>query len=293
MWSRPDRRILFWELVGLLSQTSHHPVSNILARQSKAQLSTRKTNARNSTYTLLLHEEHPGLGLTGTIITDPTTFHLVIGNHRLLQRKSIYIDPGSPNKIANTTVYISINNHLAGTVALSDHIAPDAPSLINTLHDRHFTTFLLTGDTAPSANAVAETLGIPAANTHASLLPRDKSDLVRKLQREYGPAIMIGDGLNDGPAFLAASCSIAVLHDSRSKSESSACPEANAQLVPLSLEPGRSVGLHRIVHLIDLTHATCARMRRALYWSVGYNVVALVLASGMVGGVAGWLDLSP
>jgi Cd2+/Zn2+-exporting ATPase len=58
------------------------------------------------------------------------------------------------------------------------------------------------------ANALAKELGLD--DVRAELLPQDKVDAIRDLQRRYGPVAMIGDGINDAPALATADLGISM-----------------------------------------------------------------------------------
>ncbi|KAF9893308.1 hypothetical protein FE257_011738 [Aspergillus nanangensis] len=291
----------FWHLVGLLTQNSHHPVSALLSAASQEHLSS---TAHIPISTLLSHEEHPGLGLSGTFSSsssDETTIKIAIGTLRLMQINNVYPHPRTTSH-TTSSVYISINNHLAGQITYTDPIIPDTTDLIQSLHQRSFTTFIMTGDTKAAAATVAQQIGIPESHVHASLLPRQKADLVASLEARYGPTIMVGDNLNDGPALAAATLGILVSHRSSSAAGSSALSRMQSAAHALLVADGNSErgrGLRRVVDTVELLRRASRRMRLVLYASVVYNAVALCLASGVLrglvagGGVGQWVDLDP
>ncbi len=113
---------------------------------------------------------------------------------------------------------------LVGLVALADPPRPDAAELIRTLHGMGIRVVMLTGDTLPTARAVAQRVGLgprigERADLHgggtefdgfAGVYPEDKFRLVRALQEAHHIVGMTGDGVNDAPALKQAEVGIAV-----------------------------------------------------------------------------------
>ncbi|HET6789851.1 MAG TPA: HAD-IC family P-type ATPase, partial [Aquabacterium sp.] len=98
--------------------------------------------------------------------------------------------------------------HLLGLMAFGDTVKPTAADAVRKLHQLGIRTLMLTGDNRGSADAVAQTLGIP--DVRAEVLPGDKAAIVQALRASGEVVAFVGDGLNDGPALAAASCGFAM-----------------------------------------------------------------------------------
>ncbi|WP_375373465.1 HAD-IC family P-type ATPase [Micromonospora sp. ATA51] len=108
-----------------------------------------------------------------------------------------------------TAVVVIVDDAPAGVLALADRVRPHAAATVTALTTLTGTTLaLLTGDNPGAAGRLAAEAGI--ADVHAALLPADKVDRVRALQRDGRRVLLVGDGVNDAPALAAADTDVAM-----------------------------------------------------------------------------------
>ncbi|NPV65904.1 MAG: cation-translocating P-type ATPase [Anaerolineae bacterium] len=108
-----------------------------------------------------------------------------------------------------TAVLVAVDNLTIGILGIADTLRPAAPTAIRQLKAAGLRRIvMLTGDNRATAEAIAAEAGI--TEVHARLLPEDKLEAIRRLQREGHVVAMIGDGINDSPALAAADVGIAM-----------------------------------------------------------------------------------
>jgi heavy metal translocating P-type ATPase len=107
----------------------------------------------------------------------------------------------------HTVVAVAQDGELRGLLALGDAPRDDAASTIARLRAAGMRTVLVTGDNRRTAARVARELGLD--EVHAEVLPGEKADLIRELQKR-GRTAMVGDGINDAPALMQADVGIAM-----------------------------------------------------------------------------------
>ena len=108
-----------------------------------------------------------------------------------------------------TVVWVAKDNNLLGVIAVADTLRPEAKNTIKRLKRlgvEHI--IMLTGDNQQTAEYIARELGID--EIYAELLPEDKVDVIKRLQKQYQTVAMVGDGINDAPALAQASVGIAM-----------------------------------------------------------------------------------
>ena len=108
----------------------------------------------------------------------------------------------------NTVIVMAVDNAPAALIAIADQLKADAVEAIERLNAAGLDPVMLTGDNRRTAKAVAEKVGI--TEYRAEVLPQDKAQLVRELQRQGHRVAMVGDGINDAPALMQADVGIAI-----------------------------------------------------------------------------------
>ena len=126
---------------------------------------------------------------------------------------------------------------------------------------------MLTGDARPVADAVAQELGIDTV--FAEVLPEDKVKKIEELRDQGKRVAMVGDGVNDAPALLAADVGLAI------GAGTDVAVEAG-DVVLVRSDP------RDIPRIVELSRASYRKMIQNLWWAAGYNVVAIPLAAGVL-----------
>jgi Cu2+-exporting ATPase len=150
---------------------------------------------------------------------------------------------------------------------MADAPRETAAAAVKALHDRSVRVVMLTGDNEATAKRIAAGLGID--DVIAGVLPDGKAQQVAALQAQGRKVAMVGDGVNDAPALAQADLGIAI-----GAGTDVAIETADVVLMrsdPLDVAIALAVG-----------KATVRKMRQNLGWAVGYNVIALPIAAGLL-----------
>jgi cation-transporting P-type ATPase A/B/Cu+-exporting ATPase len=163
-----------------------------------------------------------------------------------------------------TTVLAGWDGVARGVLAVADTVKPTARSAVEGLHGLGLRTLLVTGDNEAVALAVAAEVGID--EVIAAVLPGEKVEVVRRLQREGRRVAMVGDGVNDGPALAAADLGLAI-------GSGTDVALAAADLILVRDD------LRTVPAALALSRRTLRTIRGNMLWAFGYNVAALPLAA--------------
>ena len=167
-----------------------------------------------------------------------------------------------------TVVFVLMNNHLAGMIALSDIIRESSFEAIQTLKEMNIKSIMLTGDNKQVANYVGKQLGLD--EIYAEVLPHEKAEKIKEIiEKKKLKVAMTGDGVNDAPALALADLGIAVGAGTDVAMET-------ADVILVKSDP------KDVVSIIKLSKATYRKMIQNLWWAAGYNIVAIPLAAGIL-----------
>lgn len=178
-------------LVAGAESASSHPI----ARAIVAAADARETRVENL-------KEIPGRGISAVV-----EGHQVFAGNRLLMEESGF----TPEEVqaGGTAVYAAVDGRYAGCILLEDTVKPgarEALAELDTLGIRE--TVMLTGDREHATASVAKRLGL--TRWFAGLLPQDKVERVRELQKSGDTLIFVGDGVNDAPVLALAGVGVAM-----------------------------------------------------------------------------------
>ncbi len=175
--------------------------------------------------------------------------------------------PSEINQPAETVNFLIVDGKAVGIITLSDTIRPSSKAAIEDLKSMGIKSYLLTGDNEHVAKSVADTLGMDGFL--ANVLPDQKQQKVLEFQKKGEMVAMTGDGVNDAPALAQADVGIAVGSGTDVAAET-------ADILLVNSDP------RDIVKMIKFGRATYKKMIQNLIWAVGYNVVAIPLAAGIL-----------
>jgi Cu+-exporting ATPase len=247
-------------LAGALAQGSQHPLAQALLRACKGKGIT--VASAEGAHAL------PGVGVAGKV--DGQT--LVLGNGRVLQSHGLNASPALQAQAVEWEAQgMSVSwllreqpeAQVLGVMGFADALRPEAAATVAYLQQQGIVCHLLTGDNFGSAQRVARALGI--AHVQAGKLPAQKSARLAELAQS-APVVMVGDGINDGPALAAATIGIAMGGgtDVAAQAGGVVLARANLALVPAAL---------------DIAARIQRKIHQNLFWAFAYNLVGIPLAA--------------
>src|SRR5437867_2834929 len=166
-----------------------------------------------------------------------------------------------------TVVYVVADGTVIGAIALADVIRPESREALGRLKAMGIKPIMLTGDSAAVARWVAAELGLD--DYFAEVLPDQKAAKIEEVKRRGLTVAMVGDGVNDAPALVAADVGIAIGAGTDVAIES-------ADIVLVRSDP------RDVAAIVQLARATYRKMVQNLWWATGYNAVAIPLAAGVL-----------
>ena len=244
--------------VASLEQQSEHPIAQGIVKAAKeAKLKLKKVEN---------FESLTAKGIQGKI--DGKSWKVV--SPRYLKENKIEIPEKAGSDAAETIVFALREEKLIGFIALSDKIREESPKAIETLREKGMKLYMATGDNEKTAKAVSEKLGLDGY--YSEVLPHQKVEIIKKLQKEGHFVAMTGDGVNDAPALAQANVGIAVGSGTDVAAET-------ADIILVNSNP------KDIANLVLFGRATYNKMIQNLAWATGYNAIALPLATGFIPGL--------
>ena len=173
------------------------------------------------------------------------------------------------NELGRTAMFVGVDGHAIGIVAVADTVRDDAPAAVQAMHDRGIRVVMATGDAERVAANVAAELGVD--EVRAELMPEDKLDIVKELQAEGRTVAMVGDGVNDTPALATADIGVAM---------GAAGSPAAIETADLALMADR---LPRLPYALGLAKRTVGTMRVNI--AIALLTVLILLIGVLFGGV--------
>lgn len=263
-------RVELLTLAASLERGSEHPLAEAIVEGAEAE--GAKLSAVKD------FEAVTGKGVSGVVLGK----NVSLGNAAMMA--GIDVETASLREAAErlqsegrTVMFVSVDQALAGVVAIVDPIKETTEAAIRALHEAGLTIIMATGDNRRTAEAVARKLGID--EVRADVLPEDKKALVEELSSKGAKVAMAGDGVNDAPALAAAYVGIAMGTGADVAMESAG----------ITLVKGDLNGIVRARHL---ARATLDNIKQNLFFAFVYNALGVPVAAGILYPVFGVL-LSP
>ena len=247
------------ELAASVEKNSNHPIAKAIVR--KANDMNLELNQTSS------FENITGKGLKAQIDDKD----VLAGNKKLLESLNIEIpqsvleEYGRLEDLSKTIILIGVDREIKGILSLSDKIKANSKRTIEELHKMGIETYMLTGDNKKTASTVASAVGID--NVCAGVLPENKLDIVKNLQKEDKTVLFVGDGINDAPALTQANIGVAMGNGT-----------------DIAMESGDIVvmegNLENVVAAVQFSKKVMTRIKENLFWAFAYNVILIPLAAG-------------
>ncbi|MFD2245474.1 heavy metal translocating P-type ATPase [Pontibacter ruber] len=202
------------------------------------------------------------------------------GNEKLLRQHNVTLPAElveaaqQLQQDAKTVIFFSNAEQALAVFAVSDPIKPTAAEGIKAMQEAGLEVYMLTGDNAQTAAAVARQVGVN--HYQAELLPQDKATFVKQLQAEGKSVAMVGDGINDAQALATADVSIAM-----GQGTDVAMDVAGITLMRSDLT--------QVATAVRLSRATVQTIRQNLFWAFFYNVICIPVAAGLLYPFTGFL----
>lgn len=252
-------------LLATLESKSEHPIAHAVSEYAKEK--------RISSLPLSNFESIRGKGLKATI--DKVEYFA--GNTKLIADLKLSFDMKkieAETLEGKTPIILATKDEVLGVFMVADAVKPEAVEAIKNLHALGIKTVMLTGDHKNTALAIAREVGID--DVFAEVLPDDKLNKIKELQRQGRCVAMAGDGVNDAPALAQADVGIAM----------GTGTDVAIETAGITLLHG---DISKLVKAIKLSKFTMRGVKQNLFWAFIYNIVGIPLAAGVFYPIFGWL----
>ncbi|MGW7549404.1 heavy metal translocating P-type ATPase [Streptomyces sp. NPDC054770] len=239
-------------LAGALEHASEHPVAGAIAAGAEQRVGALPAVED--------FENVPGRGVRGRVDGR----QVAVGRLFDVVPQELALARSRAEQEGRTAVLAGWDGRARAVLAVADTVKETSAEAVRELRALGLTPVLLTGDNRAVAESVARAVGI--TEVVAEVLPEDKVDVVRRLQREGRTVAMVGDGVNDAAALATADLGLAM----------GTGTDAAIEAGDLTLVRG---DLRVAADAIRLSRRTLATIKGNLVWAFGYNVAALPLAA--------------
>ena len=198
---------------------------------------------------------------------------ILVGSRKLMVENGITVDEGVENTLqelemeAKTAILVASNGRIVGIIGIADILKESALEAITALHKMRKRVAMITGDNKRTAMTIAKKLGIDVVL--AEVLPHQKAEEVKRLQKNGKIVAFVGDGINDAPALAQADLGIAI-----------------GSGTDIAIESGEVVlmrdDLKDVVAAIQLSGKTLNKIKQNLFWAIIYNTTLIPAAAGLL-----------
>lgn len=235
-----------------LETNSEHPIAKGITQESETTFPVKDFNSM------------PGKGVEGIVNEKMVK---VVSQSYLKENKIQYSNEKINSLIeqGKTVVFVLIENKLQGAIALADQIRPESKEAISQLKGMGIKCIMLTGDNRKVAQWVSEELDLDSY--FAEVLPHQKAEKIKEVQKEGLIVAMVGDGVNDAPSLAQSDVGIAI----------GAGTDVAVEAADIILVRNNPLD---ILSIISLSQKTYRKMVQNLIWATGYNAIAIPIAAG-------------
>src|SRR5213592_5005915 len=250
-------------LAGSAEKGSEHPLGEAIVRAATVKGPALKDPKD--------FEAIPGQGVRATIGNR----HILLGNRTLMANAGIPVDIAenvlhSIEEGGKTAMILAVDGKVTGVIAVADTLKDHSVEAVRALKAMGIEVLMLTGDNRRTAEAIARELGID--DVIAEVLPAQKVDVIKGLQKQGKIVAMVGDGINDAPALAQSDVGIAL-----------------GSGTDVAMEAGGIVlikdDLRDVVASIQLSRRTVQKIRQNLFWAFFYNTALIPIAAGVLAGI--------
>ncbi len=206
------------------------------------------------------------------VIATVEGHRVLIGNEPLMHDNDIEVSEMASTVIklqneGKTVIFAARDNQLLAVIAIADQLKESSKKAVQTLKNMGIEVWMITGDKLETAQSIANSIGID--HVLAEVLPAQKAEKIKELQKQGRIVAMAGDGINDSIALAQADVGIAL-----------------GSGTDVSVESGDIVlvrdDLLDVVSGIQLGQKTMKKIKYGFFWALIYNMILLPIAAGLL-----------
>jgi Cu+-exporting ATPase len=207
----------------------------------------------------------PGRGVAAKVKKS----EVYIGTRKLLQEKGVAVAEAEAllcrlEDEGKTGMLMAVDGKLAGIIGVADVVKENSREAIRSLKEIGVRVYMITGDNKRTATAIAKQVGIE--QVFAEVLPEHKAETIEELKQTGRTVAMVGDGINDAPALVAADLGMAL----------GTGTDVAMEAADITLMSG---DLMAIVYALKLAKKTMTKIKQNLFWAFIYNIIGIPIAA--------------